>query len=294
MRMPTEAIATRIEDALTKAVARSAAGAPPKLAAALSHAVFPAGQRIRPRLALSVALSCGDDRPALSDAAAAAVEFLHCASLVHDDMPCFDDAPVRRGKPSVSAAFGEAAALLAGDALIVLAFETAALAAPADPLRAATVAGVVARAVGMPGGIVAGQAWELESACDLAAYQRAKTGALFAGAAQAGAAAAGFDPKPWSTLGFRLGEAYQVADDIRDVIGSEREIGKPVGRDAALGRPNAVHAVGLKRAAEKLFALIEEAAESVPDCSGAAALKTRIRAQGARFLPPREAALAAA
>ena len=293
--MSVQTIVTRIEGALANAIVRGGGpSAPPKLAAALRHAVFPAGQRIRPKLALSVALACGDDRPALSDAAAAAVEFLHCASLVHDDMPAFDDAAMRRGKPSVHAAFGEAAALLAGDALIVLAFETAALAAPSDPLRAAALSVVLARAVGAPAGIVAGQAWELEADCDLAAYGRAKTGALFAGAAQAGAAAAGFAPEPWATLGFRLGEAYQVADDIRDVIGCEREIGKPVGRDAALGRPNAVHALGLKRAAEKLFASIEEAAESVPDCPGAPALKSQIRAQAARFLPSREAALAAA
>lgn len=292
--MPAEDIASRIEDALKKALGRTtAAAAPPRLAAALAHAVFPAGQRIRPRLTLSVALACGNDRPVLADAAAAAVELLHCASLVHDDMPCFDGAATRRGKPSVHAAFGEAAALLAGDALIVLAFETAALAAVADPLRAAALSCVVARAVGMPVGIVAGQGWELEDAADLAAYQRAKTGALFAGAAQAGAAAAGMAAEPWGTLGYRLGEAYQVADDIRDVTGSEAQIGKPVGRDAALGRPNAVLAYGLRGAAQLLLDLVAEAADSIPDCAGAPALKAQIRAQAARFLPP-EAARAAA
>src|SRR3954452_16784827 len=116
--------ATRIELALTVAVTRAEApGCPPRLGAALRHAVFPRGARIRPRLCLAVAAACGDDDPTAADAAAAAVELLHCASLVHDDLPCFDDAPTRRGKPSVHRAFGEPLAVLAGDALIVLSFE---------------------------------------------------------------------------------------------------------------------------------------------------------------------------
>jgi geranylgeranyl diphosphate synthase type II len=255
--------------------------------------VFPGGQRIRPRLTLSVALACGDDQPVVSNAAAAAIELLHCASLVHDDMPCFDDAGTRRGCASVHAAFGEALALLAGDGLIVLAFETAALAAVADPVRSASLSLIVARAVGMPHGIVAGQGWESETNPDLVLYQRAKTGSLFAGAAMAGAAAAGHAAEPWGTLGYRLGEAYQVADDIRDVMCSPADIGKPVGQDEALGRPNAVHEFGLRGATRKLMALVEDAADSVPDCAGAVALKTQIRAQASRFLP-KEAAQHAA
>jgi geranylgeranyl pyrophosphate synthase len=95
-----------------------------KLAAAMRHAVFPGGARIRPQLCLAVARACGDSDPALADAAAAAIELLHCASLVHDDLPCFDDAPLRRGRASVHCAFGERLAVLAGDALIVQAFQT--------------------------------------------------------------------------------------------------------------------------------------------------------------------------
>ncbi|MDP3896280.1 MAG: polyprenyl synthetase family protein, partial [Mesorhizobium sp.] len=205
--------------------------------------------------------------------------------LVHDDMPCFDNAGIRRGKPAVHAAYGEPLALLAGDGLIVLAFETVALAAAADPLRAASLALIVARAVGMPHGIVAGQGWESEHAPDLALYQRAKTGSLFAGAAMAGAAAAGHVAEPWGMLGYRLGEAYQVADDIRDVMCSAQDIGKPVGQDSMLGRPNAVHELGVGGAARKLATLVEEAAESIPDCHGAVALKAQIRAQASRFLP---------
>lgn len=292
--MSGDDLSTRIEDALQKALTRvTGPSAPPRLSSAFSGSVFPAGQRVRPRLTLSVALACGDDQPLLSNAAAAAIELLHCASLVHDDMPCFDNAATRRGKLAVHAAYGEPLALLAGDGLIVLAFETVALAAVADPVRSASLSLVIARAVGMPNGIVAGQGWESEAAPDLSLYQRAKTGSLFAGAAMAGAAAAGHMADPWGRLGYRLGEAYQVADDIRDVMCSSDDIGKPVGQDEAHGRPNAVRDLGVRGAAHRLMELVEEAAESVPDCSGAAALKSQIRAQASRFLP-KEAALHAA
>ena len=284
----------RIEEALHRTLLPATGpAAPPLLAKALHHAVFPAGQRIRPRLTLSVAQACGDDQPSLSNAAAAAIELLHCASLVHDDMPCFDDAATRRGRPSVHATFGEPLALLAGDALIVLAFETVALAAAFDPLRAVSLAVTIAHAVGMPHGIVAGQAWESEAAPDLVAYQRAKTGSLFAGAAMAGAAATGSAVEDWRAFGYRLGEAYQVADDLRDVLCSASEIGKPVGQDKAFGRPNAAHVLGVAGAARRLMALVEEAADAVPDCPGAVVLRAQIRAQASLFLP-KEAALHAA
>jgi geranylgeranyl diphosphate synthase type II len=292
--MAEDEMGPRIEDALRKAIGRaSGPTAPPRLAAALADAVFPGGARIRPRLTLSVATACGDDQPVISTAAAVAVEFLHCASLVHDDLPCFDDAALRRGKPAVHVTFGQPLALLAGDALIVLAFETASLTAAAEPLRAAALATVLARSVGMPGGIVAGQAWESEPDPDIAIYQRAKTGALFAGAAMAGAVAAGQPGEAWATLGHRLGEAFQAADDIRDVLCSEREIGKPVGRDVALGRPNVVAERGVAGAARHLLDLVAEAAASVPDCPGAVALRAQIHAQAARFLPKEAARFAA-
>ena len=279
-------VATRIEQALTSALALAATSeAPPRLAEAMRYAVFPRGARIRPRLCLAVALACGDDRPELSDAAAAAVELLHCASLVHDDLPCFDDAPLRRGKPSLHAAFGEALAVLAGDALIVQAFEVLARAGSAAPARLAPLVLTVAQAVGMPGGIVAGQGWEAEDDVELARYHRAKTGALFVGAAMAGAVAAGSDAAPWRTLGERLGEAYQVADDIRDAAGTTAELGKPVGRDALLGRRSAAAELGLHGAIERLDMLVAGAMAAIPPCPGAAALRGLIALQAKRFLP---------
>ncbi|HEV2541961.1 MAG TPA: polyprenyl synthetase family protein, partial [Methylobacterium sp.] len=269
-----------------------APGAPPRLAEAIRYAVFPGGHRIRPRLCVAVALACGDDDPAASDAAAAAIELLHCASLVHDDLPCFDDAPMRRQKPSVHAAFGVPLAVLTGDALIVAAFETLARGGARSPARLASLVGLVARAVGSPSGIVAGQAWESEPHVDLVEYQQAKTGALFAAATVAGAAAAGAAPLPWRLLGECLGEAYQVADDLRDVACRQEEIGKPAGRDATLGRPNAAALLGMSGALERLRRLTREAIEVIPTCPGQALMRAEIEAQTRLFLPAslREAA----
>ena len=279
-------VGRRIETVLDGAVAHAEApGAPPRLAEAIRYAVFPGGHRIRPRLCVAVALACGDDDPAASDAAAGAIELLHCASLVHDDLPCFDDAATRRQKPSVHAAFGVPLAVLTGDALIVAAFETLARGAARSPARLAALVGLVARAVGSPSGIVAGQAWESEPHVDLVEYQQAKTGALFAAATVAGAAAAGAPPLPWRLLGECLGEAYQVADDLRDVACRQEEIGKPAGRDATLGRPNAAALLGMGGALDRLKRLTEEASEVIPPCPGQAMIRAEIEAQTRLFLP---------
>jgi hypothetical protein len=136
----------------------------------------------------------------MSDAAATAIELIHCASLVHDDMPCFDNADTRRGKPTVHRAYGEPLALLTGDTLIVMAFEVLARAAATDPERAVTLIRILGESTGMPGGICAGQGWESEDKIDLSAYHRAKTGALFTAATRMGAAAAGEEPTPGRSL----------------------------------------------------------------------------------------------
>lgn len=279
-------IADRIEAALDAAVALAQGpGAPPLLASALRYAVFPAGHRIRPQLCLAVAGACGDSDPEAADAAASAIELLHCASLVHDDLPCFDDSPLRRGKASVHAEYGAPIAVLTGDALIVHAFATLRPVAARDPARMAALLGIVAEAVGSPGGIVAGQAWECEVAVPLTDYQRAKTGALFVAATRAGAAAAGADAEPWRTLGEKLGEAYQVADDLRDVLCDADELGKPIGQDAVRLRPNAAAQLGVAGAKSRLEELVKAAVNAIPDCPGAAELRTLIKAQTALFFP---------
>ena len=277
---------THIEQSLAAALALGEApGCPPKLASAVRHAVFPGGARIRPQLCLAVAAACGNDDPLLADAAAVAIELLHCASLVHDDLPCFDDAPTRRGRASVHFAYGESLAVLAGDALIVLAFQTLGLAGGKSPARMAEVLGVVAKGVGMPYGIVAGQAWESESRVSLTAYQRAKTGALFVAATAGGALAAGADAKPWVALGVWLGEAYQVADDIRDVMADPSLLGKPVGQDVALGRPSSAIDLGLGGAIAYFEKLVQSAIDSVPECASREAMRQLVRMESERLVP---------
>jgi len=279
-------LSTRIEAALAAAVDRACGpGCPPRLASAVRHAVFPGGARIRPQLCLAVSMACGDDDPGLADAAAVAIELLHCASLVHDDLPCFDDADVRRGLPTVHKAWGERLAVLGGDALIVTAFEVVGRAGGRHPLRMAQVLAAVGAGVGMPSGIVAGQAWECEPRADLREYQRAKTGALFTAATVCGALACGADAEPWRAFGDCLGEAYQVADDIRDVAGDPALLGKPVGQDAEHGRPSRAAELGLDGAVRYFEDLVRRAAAAVPECAGAYMLRQMVRQESLRLVP---------
>ncbi len=274
-----------LEQALRAAVAHAAEdGAPPKLAEALRYAVFPGGARARPRLCLAVSLACGDENPDAAVAAAASIELMHCASLVHDDLPCFDAAAIRRGKPSVHCAYGEATAVLAGDALIVLAFETLARGCAGQPDRLAPLLMALSRAAGMPTGIAGGQAWECEPHVDLASYHRSKTGSLFTAAAEMGAIASGGDPDTWRSLGERLGEAYQIADDLRDVAGNPLQLGKPTARDRFLGRPNAAAKFGSDGAARRMDELILSAIDSIPDCIGRPMLCALVRGEADRLL----------
>ena len=267
-----------IEQALSAALSEViSADCPPKFASALHYAVFPGGARIRPKLLLAVAQACGNADVKAMMAGACAIELLHCASLVHDDLPCFDGAAYRRGKPSVHVAFGERLAVLTGDALIVEAF--AAVASFPQLTR------IAAQAASAPHGICAGQAWECEDSMDLVNYQRAKTGALFAACTMIGAAAAGCDHKPWQQLGMLIGEAFQVADDLRDVAGVSGEIGKPTGQDAAHGLPNMVSMLGYEGATQHFENLLSRVVESIPDCLGRVALGQQIVAVSRAMVP---------
>lgn len=284
------------EQYLEEAMAEHAtAQCPPLLAQALNYAVFPGGARVRPKICKAVALANNSSDVGLADAAASAIELLHCASLVHDDLPCFDDATQRRGKPSVHAKFGERIAVLTGDALIVAAFQTLATHAihAVRTERVPLVTAIVARGVGAPHGICAGQAWECERSVDLSRYHRAKTGALFVAATCAGAAAAGVDPGPWVNLGASIGEAYQVADDIKDAISDPETLGKPTGIDVKLDRPSAVRELGLDGAVTRLKQCLEAGLDSMPACAGQDLLQKIVRAQASRFVPEKIAQVAA-
>ena len=275
-----------IEQALHKAVeAITVSPCPAQLATALRYTLFPGGARVRPRLVLAVATACSDSALPMATQAAVAIEFLHCASLVQDDLKCFDDAMVRRGKPAVHVAFDERLAILASDALIVSAFDVVACVESVDARRRLVMVRLLSRCVGSVHGITAGQAWECEDSIDTDAYHKAKTGSLFSAATQAGALAAGADMHAWARTGECIGAAYQIADDLQDVLGCASAIGKPTNVDASRGRPNAVGDLGAAGAMAKLKRLIEEVVDTVPACEHANRFIDTIRHEAMSFLP---------
>ncbi len=263
---------------------------PPHFAAAIEAAVFPGGGRVRPMLVLAVARALGvdEDHPhlALAESGAAALELLHCASLVHDDLPCFDDATYRRGLPTVHTAYGESTAVLVGDALIVAAFQSLipfTMQSGREALAGRMLA-IVGDAAGSPRGIAAGQAWETEPSVDLVAYHDAKTASMFEAAVMLGALAAGAAPGQWRPVGRLLGEAYQIADDLADLGGDAEWLGKPVRQDTRNDRPNAARHLGVNGATLRLRRTLAAACEAVPDCPGRDGLVELVNGIGMRLL----------
>ncbi len=229
----------------------------------MHDAVFPGGRRARPLLCRLIADRYGSGDDEMVGRMSAAVELVHCASLVQDDLPCFDNAATRRGLPSSHVVYGDATAILVGDALLTLAFETLANA----PVRKAAIAfrlmGVLTAATGSSNGIIGGQALELEPHVDLGHYHKQKTAALFRAAAAGGAICCGAenDVSRWARLGELMGCALQLRDDLDDVEGVEGQMGKPTGRDAALGRPNAALLAGCENVRAMRAAIIEGVSE---------------------------------
>jgi len=253
----------RIEDVLNRALPPEES-APTDLHRAMRYAVLGGGKRIRPLLAYAAGELAGAD-PRIVDAAAAAVEMIHAYSLVHDDLPCMDDDTLRRGRPTCHVVFGEAAALLAGDALQALAFDV--LARGGMPDGAAACA-TLAAAAG-PRGMAGGQAIDLASVgatlslAELETMHRMKTGALIQAAVRLGAACG---PMPEHGMAAALdayaataGLAFQVVDDVLDVEGTSATLGKTAGKDAAQGKPTFVSVLGLGAARERAEALRLEA-----------------------------------
>jgi geranylgeranyl diphosphate synthase type II len=277
----------RIEVALDQVITKAtAAPCPAHLAEAIRYAVFPGGGRVRPGLCLAVAKACGDRWPDLANAAAVAIELLHCASLVQDDLPCFDDAPVRRGQPSLHMHFGEAVAILVGDALIVMAFSAVSAHVAERPAACAEILRALADAAGAPAGIAAGQAWESEPSVDVTAYHHAKTAALFQAAAIAGAVASGGEPAAWRQSGALLGAAYQVADDLADALGLAGTLGKPTHQDGTKARPNIVASLGIEGSIKRLDEVLGQSMQSIPECPSRASVEEFLRITGRRLCPP--------
>ena len=238
--------ASQIEEALAEALP-SDPDTPPDLLEALRYRLMAGGKRLRPILVLLAAEACGAD-PRDAMPAACAVEMVHTYSLIHDDLPAMDDDDLRRGQPTSHVAFGEAMAILAGDALLTRAFEVLAADLP-DPVVAAECCRVLASAGGSDG-MVGGQVADLaatdtspENVDDplevLRAIHRRKTGRLLAASLELGAVVAGADNQVRESLldyGQNIGLAFQVADDLLDVEGDIHRTGKTSGRDAQLGK----------------------------------------------------------
>ena len=235
---------------------------------AMRYSVFAGGKRIRPVLVLLGARAAGgDDEPLLP--AACAVEMVHTYSLIHDDLPAMDDADLRRGQPTSHKVFGEAHAILAGDALHTLAFEI--LGSFPDSHRAALLVQEVARACGTRG-MVGGQAADLEAegkppAVDLVeGIHRRKTGALIVASLRLGALGAGADASTLRRLaeyGEGLGMAFQIVDDVLDEEGLGQDLGKTPGKDRLRGKMTYPAAAGLDASRARAATLAAEARERV-------------------------------
>ena len=256
--------------------------ASPRLVAALRHSLLAPGKRLRPALALWAAHACSPAGRSVGEAwdmaspGALAVEMIHAYSLVHDDLPAMDDDDLRRGRPTCHRAFDEATAILCGDALQAMAFET--LAAGLPPASAGRGCLVLARAAG-PEGLVGGQSDDLaaergwleterprDAADDQVAWMerihRRKTGVLFRAALALGGLAVGADERALAALdvyGRAFGLCFQIADDILDAEGDEATIGKRVGKDAERGKLTFPGVLGIEESRRRATALAAEA-----------------------------------
>ncbi|MBX3434169.1 MAG: polyprenyl synthetase family protein [Pirellulales bacterium] len=267
----TAAASPRLE-AIESALAAAAQfdnSCPPQLAEAIRYALLAPGKRLRPQLVLMAHAACGGDE-ATAMPAAVAVEMIHAYSLVHDDLPAMDDDDLRRGRPTCHRQFDEATAILVGDALQALAFETLA-AGLADPVIAARCCRELARAAG-PGALVGGQADDLAAQFRHAGVERLqsiherKTGALFRVSLRLGAiAAGGSDPQiaALDLYGRNLGLAFQVVDDLLDVSGDEQQVGKRLGKDRDRGKMTYPSLIGVAASRTKADELTTAAVGAV-------------------------------
>jgi farnesyl diphosphate synthase len=249
-------------------------GAPAGLGEAMRYGVLDGGKRLRPLLVMAACEAAAGDRAAALRAGVA-VELIHAYSLIHDDMPCMDNDVLRRGKPTVHVRFGEAQAMLAGDAMQALAFEVLTPAvSDADsvpPALQARLCGLLARAAGHEG-MAGGQAIDLASIglplteAQLRDMHRRKTGALLQASVLMGAACGELPAKAWDGLslyGAAIGLAFQVVDDILDVTQASETLGKTAGKDVDSNKPTYVSVLGLDGAQRQAQTLRERAQDAL-------------------------------
>ncbi len=265
------------------------ADAPAGLGLAMRYGVLDGGKRLRPLLVMAACDAVSGDRAAALRAAVA-VELIHAYSLVHDDMPCMDNDVLRRGKPTVHVQYGQARAMLAGDAMQALAFEVLTPDRGVAPALQARLTGLLARAAGHAG-MAGGQAIDLASVgrpldeSELRDMHRRKTGALLLCSVQMGAACGEIDAAAWAALsefGAALGLAFQVVDDILDVTQASATLGKTAGKDQEANKPTYVSVLGLDAARRHALALHDQALSALrrsalgPAADGLATLADKV------------------
>ncbi len=269
-----EANARRVEERLQDMLSGEGEGdfAPPeRLAEAMRYGTLGGGKRLRPHLMIESAAIFGAEPEAALDAAAA-LECVHCYSLIHDDLPAMDDDDLRRGRPTVHKAFDDATAILAGDALLTLAFEIMARESThPDPAARARLTAGLAQAAGWRG-MAGGQMLDLMApgqeldADDIARLQGMKTGALLKFACEAGGIIGGADAGDMAALssyGATIGRAFQLADDLLDAEGDAATLGKATAKDEAAGKATLVTLLGLEAAKARLRELEREAVRTL-------------------------------
>jgi farnesyl diphosphate synthase len=282
----TEAI---LERRLAASLRPGEVARPDRLLAAMRHAALGGGKRVRPFLLVeSAGLFSVTGEPVTE--AAAALECIHCYSLVHDDLPAMDDDDLRRGRPTVHRAFDEATAILAGDALLTIAFDILSDLDVDVAIRVALIGGL-ARAAGL-GGMAGGQMLDIaadDKTLDEAAIRRLqsmKTGALIRFACEAGAIlgeAADADRDRLIAFGKTIGQAFQLADDLIDATGDAATAGKATAKDAEQGKATLVAILGVDAARARLELLVSEAIEALKPFGA----RATVLADAARFIGSR-------
>jgi len=256
----------RLADVETALDAWVPVDAPAGLGLAMRYAVLDGGKRLRPLLVLAACEAVGGDTNAAMRAAVA-VELIHAYSLVHDDMPCMDDDALRRGKPTVHVQYGEAQAMLAGDAMQALAFDVLTPDEGMAPALQARLVALLARSAGHAG-MAGGQAIDLASVGkpldegSLRDMHRRKTGALLQASVLMGAACGPCSPAAWEAMsdyGAAIGLAFQVVDDILDVTQASETLGKTAGKDMDNNKPTYVSVLGLEAANRHALSLRDQA-----------------------------------
>jgi len=259
--------AAELTDRALEQLLPSVTTVPASIHGAMRHSVFAGGKRLRPLLAYQAAVTIAGARPKGIERLGAALEMLHTYSLIHDDLPALDNDDLRRGKPTCHKAFGEAIAILAGDALQTRAFEVlAGLDTP--PAATVRIIGLVANAVGTVEGMIGGQVLDIESEHQkptpelVAAIHRAKTGALIRVAVVAGGVYAGAtadDEARLDLFGRKAGLAFQIVDDVLDLTVDSAHLGKTAGKDAATEKATWPAVYGIEQSQRDAARLTEEA-----------------------------------